>query len=130
MSHPFCLFYTCAKHKTKYLVNCMDCETDRAIARREDFTVIPLPSGDFKVNALGEPSPNRTDFKDWSRENLEAFARQAADENLVLQANVAALLAQWRDVTIAVAEEREACAALADTGTGLRHVGDAIRARG
>ena len=61
-----------------------------------------------KTNALGQPSPNRTDFKDWSRESLEAFARQAADENLVLQANVAALLQQWRDVTIAVAEEREA----------------------
>jgi hypothetical protein len=89
-----------------------------------------LPNGDFKVNALGQPSPNRTDFKSWSRESLEAFARQAADENLVLQANVAALLAQWREVTIAVAAEREACAALADIGTGLRHVGDTIRARG
>lgn len=49
-----------------------------------------------KVNALGQPSPGRTDFKDWSRETLEAFARQAADENLVLRANNDALHAAWR----------------------------------
>lgn len=86
-----------------------------------------------KTNALGQPSPNRTDFKDWSRESLEAFARQAADENLVLQANVSALLQQWRDVTIAVAEEREACAkvceAQVETGAHIRCAA-AIRARG
>jgi len=92
--------------------------------------ITPLPSGDFKVNALGQPSPNRTDFKDWSRENLEAFARQAADENLVLQANVAALLKQWREVTIAVAEEREACAVLAGELEPNTGIDDAIRARG
>lgn len=43
------------------------------------------------VNALGEPSPNRTDFKAWSREALERFARDAADENLVLRADIKAL---------------------------------------
>lgn len=87
-----------------------------------------------KTNALGQPSPNRTDFKDWSRESLEAFARQAADENLVLQANVAALLQQWRDVTIAVAEEREACAKVCESlvvcsGEYRDQCEDAIRAR-
>ena len=53
-----------------------------------------------KVNALGVPAPNRTDFKNWSRENLEAFARQAADENLVLQANNKALHEAWRQVLV------------------------------
>lgn len=55
------------------------------------------------TNALGEPSPNRTDFTKWARPNLEAFARQAADENLLLRAEVAQLktdlataLAAWR----------------------------------
>lgn len=69
--------------------------------------ITPLPSGDFKVNALGQPSPNRTDFKGWSRENLEAFARQAADENLVLRAEseelkaeTKAFLGAWRDVIV------------------------------
>ena len=52
------------------------------------------------VNALGYPSPNRTDFKGWSRETLEQFARDAADENLVLRADIKALHEfirnQWR----------------------------------
>ena len=51
---------------------------------------------EVKLNALGEPSPNRTDFKLWSRENLEAFARQAADENLVLRDDIRLLRAAWR----------------------------------
>ena len=48
------------------------------------------------VNALGEPAPGRTDFKTWDRANLEQFARQAADENLVLRAQLADALAAWR----------------------------------
>lgn len=62
------------------------------------------------VNALGEPSPGRTDFTKWERPNLEAFARQAADENLVLRTelaeakeNLAAALAAWRRLTVAQA---------------------------
>jgi hypothetical protein len=51
---------------------------------------------DLRVNALGQPAPNRTDFTLWSRENLEAFARQAADENLVLRADNKALHEAWR----------------------------------
>ena len=49
-----------------------------------------------KVNALGQPSPNRTDFKNWERSNLERFARQAADENLVLREEVKLLRNAWR----------------------------------
>ena len=53
------------------------------------------------VNALGYPSPNRTDFKTWSRESLEAFARNAADDNLVLRADIKALhefiRSKWRE---------------------------------
>lgn len=56
-----------------------------------------------KVNALGEPSPGRTDFSKWQRETLEHFARTAADENLVLrtqlaqaQDDLAVALAGWR----------------------------------
>jgi hypothetical protein len=48
------------------------------------------------TNALGEPSPNRTDFKTWGREALENFARQAADENLELRADNKMLLERWR----------------------------------
>ena len=40
--------------------------------------------------------PNRTDFKAWSRENLERFARQAADENKQLREDVRAALAAFR----------------------------------
>jgi hypothetical protein len=40
-------------------------------------------------NALGVPSPNRTDFSQWQRSTLEQFARQAADENLVLRDKLA-----------------------------------------
>lgn len=49
-----------------------------------------------KVNALGQPSPGRTDFTAWSRKSLEQFARQAADENLVLRTQLADALAAWR----------------------------------
>ena len=49
------------------------------------------------VNALGQPSPNRTDFKGWSREALERFAREAADENLVLRTDLKALHQFVRD---------------------------------
>jgi hypothetical protein len=41
--------------------------------------------GGAPINALGERSPGRTDFSRWSRENLERFARNAADENLLLR---------------------------------------------
>lgn len=49
------------------------------------------------VNALGQPSPNRTDFTKWQRENLERFAREVADENLVLRHDLKVALAAWRD---------------------------------
>lgn len=53
------------------------------------------------TNALGEPSPRRTDFSTWDRKALEQFARDAADENLVLRADNKALLnyirTQWKD---------------------------------
>ena len=49
------------------------------------------------TNALGEPSPNRTDFTNWQRPNLERFARQAADENLLLQEAVKQLRGDLRD---------------------------------
>lgn len=49
-----------------------------------------------KTNALGQPAPGRTDFKDWSRDGLERFARQAADENLVLRTDLKTALAAWR----------------------------------
>lgn len=42
-------------------------------------------------NALGQPSPNRTDFSGWTRKGLELFARNVADENLVLRADNEAL---------------------------------------
>lgn len=55
------------------------------------------------TNAIGQPAPNRTDFTRWVRPTLEAFARQAADENLVLRTklaeakqDLAAALAAWR----------------------------------
>jgi hypothetical protein len=54
-------------------------------------------------NALGDPSPGRTDFTRWARQSLESFARQAADENLVLRTenerlkqDLATALAAWR----------------------------------
>jgi hypothetical protein len=53
-----------------------------------------------KVNALGEPSPNRTDFKNWERETLEQFAREAADENLVLRTDLRAALDAYRKLVI------------------------------
>ena len=48
------------------------------------------------VNALGEPSPGRTDFSKWTRGGLEMFAREAADENLVLRNDLKYALASWR----------------------------------
>lgn len=48
------------------------------------------------VNALGQSSPNRTDFTRWERGHLERFARQAADENLLLREDCKAALAAWR----------------------------------
>jgi hypothetical protein len=46
------------------------------------------------LNALGNPSPNRTDFSRWSRSNLEQFARHAADENLLLREQLRLALEQ------------------------------------
>jgi hypothetical protein len=75
------MFNTCETHGTKYLAVCLDCASDLAGQRR---------------NALGNPAPNRTDFTAWERKTLEAFARQAADDNLVLRADNKVLLEQWR----------------------------------
>lgn len=52
--------------------------------------------GEGPVNVLGQPSPNRTDFSAWSRPTLEQFARQVADENLVLRDDLKNALAAWR----------------------------------
>lgn len=49
-----------------------------------------------RAQMLGSPAPNRTDFKSWSRETLEDFARRAADENLALRIDNKVLLQQWR----------------------------------
>jgi len=49
-----------------------------------------------RAAVLGSPAPNRTDFKSWSRETLEDFARRAADENLALRIDNKVLLEQWR----------------------------------
>lgn len=57
------------------------------------------------TNALGEPSPNRTDFTNWQRSNLERFARQAADENLLLQEAVKQLRSDLRDAMKLVREK-------------------------
>ena len=38
----------------------------------------------------------KTDFKNWSRENLENIARQAVDENKQLREDNKMLLEQWR----------------------------------
>lgn len=54
--------------------------------------------GDMPTNALGQPSPGRTDFRSWSRDNLESFARMAADENLVLRHRCQLLQQAWRDL--------------------------------
>jgi hypothetical protein len=47
---------------------------------------------------MSEPTnaPGRTDFKTWDRVVLEQFAREAADENLVLRTDLKAALAGWR----------------------------------
>lgn len=62
-----------------------------------------MSSENVPLNPLGEPAPSRTDFTAWSRAGLELFARQAADENLVLRAEIAQVkedlaiaLAAWR----------------------------------
>jgi hypothetical protein len=49
------------------------------------------------TNALGQPSPARTDFSNWSRRTLEQFARQAADENLALRHDLKLALEAWRE---------------------------------
>ena len=38
----------------------------------------------------------RTDFRTWDRETLERFARQAANENAALQADLKVALQAWR----------------------------------
>jgi hypothetical protein len=53
-----------------------------------------------KINAMGRPAPNRTDFTLWRRDTLEAFAREAADENLVLRENNKALHEAWRQAIL------------------------------
>lgn len=55
-------------------------------------------------NAIGQSSPSRTDFRGWSREGLEHFARQAADENLVLRADLKAALEGWRRAVLTAKE--------------------------
>ena len=50
-----------------------------------------------KLNALDQPSPGRTDFTSWDRGHLERFAREVADENLVLSNDLKVALAAWRE---------------------------------
>lgn len=38
----------------------------------------------------------KTDFKNWDRETLERFAREASDENVQLKEDLKAALAAWR----------------------------------
>ena len=72
------------------------CPADDVIYRIEDGQGCVVCGEGVPVNALGEPSPGRTDFRTWSRANLEAFARKAADENLVLRNDLKYALASWR----------------------------------
>ena len=51
-------------------------------------------------NALGVISPGRTNFKSWSRDSLEQFARDAADENLLLRFDLKAAIAGWRQAVV------------------------------
>ena len=67
---------------------------------QETVTTQPVLPTDQKINALGQPSPGRTDFTTWSRDGLERFARIAADENLVLRTDLKATLAAWRQAVI------------------------------
>jgi hypothetical protein len=57
---------------------------------------LPVNRAAGSTNALGQPSPHRTDFSGWSRQGLEEFARQAADENLVLRHDLKVALEAWR----------------------------------
>lgn len=42
----------------------------------------------------------KTDFKNWERETLEKFAREAADENRDLKEKLKGLLDAWRKEVI------------------------------
>jgi hypothetical protein len=77
------------------------------------------------ANALGQPAPGRTDFTQWARPNLEAFARHAADENLLLRTSLKALQEAWRqevsrDVPpgVGVTRHQTFCSAPTDGGNG------------
>lgn len=56
----------------------------------------PSDKGTATQRHIGAPALNRTDFKEWRRETLERFARQAADENLILRERVFELEATAR----------------------------------
>lgn len=53
--------------------------------------------------ALPAPVPVREDFKTWQRENLERFARQAADENKQLRDNLRVAIDAYRQLVVAQA---------------------------
>lgn len=59
------------------------------------------------VDALGRPSPKRTDFSGWSRAGLEKFARETADENLVLKQQLKDAQAAWRTLVLEIADLRD-----------------------
>ena len=40
---------------------------------------------------------SHTDFKTWDRNTLEQFARQSADENVALKADLKTALTAWRE---------------------------------
>ena len=56
------------------------------------------------VNARGQPSPSRTDFKTWDRSTLEKFAREAADENKQLRDDLRTAINAYRK---AVSEQQK-----------------------
>lgn len=74
----------CPKHDMFYRDWCPECANER---RRGDV-----------------PAPNRTDFSTWDRKTLEQFARDAADENLLLREQTALLIAAWRKEVVANAK--------------------------
>ena len=59
------------------------------------------------LDALGRPSPNRTDFTGWSRAGLEKFARNAADEILVLKQQLNDAQTAWRRLVLEIADLRD-----------------------
>ena len=84
--------------------------------------------------AKGEHKPKRGEPKIWFDSLEEANPEQLAWHAACLEEDVEALEAEVERLRNAVAEEREACAKLADEhwvfGMASAHIAEAIRARG